>query len=177
MNFYKKILFSLLVSFICIIFIEALIPGELSKKQSDAVGDIVSDIIESNNKDNNNSNIEDNNIIGDDTNISTIRDSKFYYFIRKLLGHFGVFFILGIISVLYFSCVFKIKEFGYICSLILGFLVGLISELLQLIPSGRYCSFDDVLTDFFGFVISSSVIILIIVPINKICNKRRLKNV
>lgn len=95
----------------------------------------------------------------------TFKDTieNFYYTIRKGIGHFGAFFVLGIFAVLSYYRLFpkstKGKLLGFVICLVAGFAVAGITEILQLpiFTEGRYCSFDDVLLDFNGYCCSSLV--------------------
>lgn len=100
----------------------------------------------------------------------TLKDTmeNFYYIIRKSIGHFGAFLVLGIFGALTYYIIlpksFKGKLLSVVICLVAGFAVAGITELLQLpyFTQGRYCSFDDVLLDFAGYCTSAIPIGLII---------------
>ena len=76
--------------------------------------------------------------------------------IRKLVGHFALFGLSGIFTVLTFvfteeGLTTRKIETIYV-SLTLGFSVALTSELAQLVTPGRFMSFGDVGIDFAGFL-------------------------
>ena len=113
----------------------------------------------------------------------TLKDTmeNFYYTIRKSIGHFGAFLVLGILGSLSYYIVFpksfKGKLVGVIVCIIAGFAVAGITEILQLpyFTQGRYCSFDDVLLDFNGYCCAAvpiGLFILISHPIARIFNKK-----
>lgn len=105
----------------------------------------------------------------------TLKDTmeNFYYIIRKSIGHFGAFLVLGIFGALTYYIIlpksFKGKLLSVVICLVAGFAVAGITEILQLpyFTQGRYCSFDDVLLDFAGYctsAIPTGLIILIVHP-------------
>ena len=113
----------------------------------------------------------------------TLKDTmeNFYYTIRKSIGHYGAFLVLGIFAsfsyYIIFPKSFKGKLLGVIVCLAAGFAVAGITEILQLpyFTAGRYCSFDDVLLDFKGYCTSAiplSAAILLIHPIAKLIKKQ-----
>ncbi|MBP5307923.1 MAG: VanZ family protein [Clostridia bacterium] len=85
----------------------------------------------------------------------TITD--FYYIVRKSIGHFGAFLVLGILaafSYLFFSPKsIKAKTAAGLLCMASGFTVAGITEMCQLpaFTTGRYCSFNDVILDFSGY--------------------------
>lgn len=113
----------------------------------------------------------------------TLKDTmeNFYYTIRKSIGHYGAFLVLGIFAsfsyYIIFPKSFKGKLVGVIVCLAAGFAVAGITEILQLpyFTAGRCCSFDDVLLDFRGYCTSAiplSAAILLIHPIAKLIKKQ-----
>lgn len=104
----------------------------------------------------------------------TLKDTveNFYYLIRKSIGHFGAFFVLGILGSFTYYIIFKKDLIGTLfaggVNLVAGFAVAGITEILQLpyFTQGRYCSFDDVLLDFSGYCMSSIPIYLVIILIH-----------
>ena len=101
----------------------------------------------------------------------TLKDTveNFYYMIRKSIGHFGAFLVLGIFAAFSYYIIFKKtisgKLIGFAVCLFAGFAVAGITEILQLpyFTAGRYCSFDDVMLDFSGYCTSSIPIYLAII--------------
>ena len=87
--------------------------------------------------------------------------NKYSYPVRKL-AHFTIYFILGLLSIVFF------KDFNkqYILySLLLCFIYACFDEFHQYFVPGRYCSFFDVLIDTLGS--SFSIIFSIIFIYNK----------
>lgn len=101
----------------------------------------------------------------------TLKDTieNFYYVIRKSIGHFGAFLVLGFLGSFTYYIIFKKnltgKLLAFVVNLAAGFAVAGITEILQLpyFTQGRYCSFDDVLLDFSGYCTSSIPIYLVII--------------
>lgn len=101
----------------------------------------------------------------------TLKDTieNFYYIIRKSIGHFGAFLVLGFLGSFTYYIIFKKdlkgKLLAFAVNLVAGFAVAGITEILQLpyFTQGRYCSFDDVLLDFSGYCTSSIPIYLVII--------------
>jgi uncharacterized protein YjdB len=100
----------------------------------------------------------------------TLKDTmqNFYYTIRKSIGHFGAFLVLGFLGTLTYYIIFRKKFTGKllacVVSFISGFAIAGITEILQLpyFTEGRYCSFDDVILDFSGYCTAAIPITLII---------------
>lgn len=82
---------------------------------------------------------------------------SFASIIRKLAGHFGLFCIDGILSTLSFHLFLKdTKISSWITvgiSLVLGFVIASISELIQIFTPDRYGSWLDILIDFSGYLL------------------------
>lgn len=90
--------------------------------------------------------------------------------IRKLIGHFGYFLLMGIFSSLFLYSL-KNTRFLYlfIINLSINLVVAFISEFLcQAIASNRCPSIIDVLIDYSGFMISCSIITFIYLKHRKI---------
>ena len=97
---------------------------------------------------------------------------NFYYLIRKGIGHFGAFLVLGIFATFSYFMLFskstKGKIWGFGICVVAGFAVAGLTEILQLplFTQGRYCSFKDVMIDFGGYCTSTLAIYLIIFAIH-----------
>ena len=91
--------------------------------------------------------------------------SAFFYKVRKAIGHFGAFLVLGIFSTFTYMLYLKNKKwiFSIPLNFVAGFLLALLTEIIQTYIPGRYGSFNDVLIDYSGFI--SSAIILTIVTL------------
>ena len=97
-----------------------------------------------------------------DGNIDT-----FTHVIRKLVGHFGLFVISGLFTstaiYLWFKPQkwYKLYRFIY-SSLLFGFLLAGLTEIIQTFVPNRSGQLSDVLIDFSGFLLGFSIILLII---------------
>lgn len=79
-------------------------------------------------------------------------------FIRKGIGHFGLFLFLSIFGS--FVYIYFPKRFyvGLIICMASGFLIAGISEIFQITANGRGPAFSDVLIDYSGYVIGTIII-------------------
>lgn len=101
---------------------------------------------------------------------------SFIYFIRKSVGHFGLFFIisaLGFLSLFILDC-FKINNKKILCAAIclFGLVLAVTTELIQKLTPGRTCSVKDMLIDFSGFISAAAIMLIIYIIIN-IIKKRK----
>ena len=99
--------------------------------------------------------------------------------IRKLVGHFGLFGVSGIITVVTLSLIdnaYVDKKIQIILAAAsVGLAVAFISELMQFITPGRYMSIIDVLIDYAGFVLFGGITFLIFYIVH--LQKEKKKNV
>lgn len=106
--------------------------------------------------------------------------NAFYLFIRKLIGHFGFFFLLGSVSSLfYYSFMKKNKKWfiWIIINVVSGVAIAFISEFVcQSIAKGRYPSMKDVGIDSLGFIIATALITLIYFLVLIFKNKKKKEN-
>ena len=158
---YKIIRLICLIIFIisCVILIiEAATPGVNSANKSNAVSDAIASVI--------------NNVSEAITKKPKITNiDEFRAFIRKLVGHYGAFLFMSIFATLtgflyYVRKEWKIFWIKVIIIIGYGFLFAIITELIQLAVPGRAGNFKDVFIDFFGYMTSSLVIIIIFFIIN-----------
>ena len=92
----------------------------------------------------------------------TLEDTidNFYHWVRKALGHFGAFLVLGIFASITYCIAFKKNLRGrliaFIVCILAGFAVAGITEILQMpvFTVGRGPSFSDVMLDFTGYCAS-----------------------
>ena len=100
--------------------------------------------------------------------------NAFFYKVRKSVGHFGAFLVLGIFSTFTYFLYFKKKN--WIISLplnfIAGFYIAFLTEFIQRYVPGRSGNFNDVMIDMSGFLISSILITIIMLIINLRKNKK-----
>lgn len=94
---------------------------------------------------------------------------------RKIIGHFSLFLITGVFGMLTLAS--YRNELRYLYSGFInvgyGFLLGGISELLQLIPNGRACQFQDVIIDSLGYAIGVFATMLILYLLHKRIKKKQ----
>ena len=85
---------------------------------------------------------------------------NFFLFIRKLVGHFGLFLVFGFFAT--FTAILWFKKDKFLLLLIINFVQGFIfaslSEFIQLFTGGRFGSIKDVLIDYSGFLIPVLII-------------------
>lgn len=139
---YLKYVFLVCYIFVTlVIFIKAFEDGETSAESSDQVTDIVVDTI-------------DGITPGDEsiTDKFDIEDIK--YFIRKAIGHFGIFLVLGVFAAITYYLFIKNRLIALIITIVVGFVTAGLSEIFQGIPEGRAPSFNDVLIDYVGYMIA-----------------------
>lgn len=93
--------------------------------------------------------------------------NSFFLKVRKSIGHFGAFLVLGIFSSLTYLLYFNSKKWKV--TLPINYLQGIglafLTEFIQLFVPGRVGSLTDVLIDSTGFIISSTIIIIIFIII------------
>ena len=93
--------------------------------------------------------------------------SKFFYQVRKGLGHFSAFLILGIFSTL--TWLLFMRKWKMFLSVPINYISGLgiaaLTELIQYYIPGRSGVFSDVMLDFEGFIISATFITAIFILI------------
>lgn len=98
---------------------------------------------------------------------------KINRFTRKVIGHFSLFLVTGVFGML--TLVAYKDKMRYLYALLInlgyGFILGGVSELLQLIPKGRVCQFKDVIIDTSGYFIGVLAVLLILLVV-----KRKQKN-
>ena len=92
---------------------------------------------------------------------------SFASFIRKAVGHFGLFVISGLFtSLTVFLWLNPLKKFKYwiliLMSLGFGLFMGILTETIQLNVPGRSGEFTDVLIDFSGYLLGFLIIFLIL---------------
>lgn len=125
--------------------------GSQSGAASKGVVDFIADII--------------NSVKGNTINESNY--NAFSNFIRKAVGHFGLFVISGLFSSL--SIHYWLEDlkwyrfyFGIIISFAFGFLLASITEIIQLNVPNRSGEFTDVLIDSSGYLLGLGIIVLIL---------------
>lgn len=81
--------------------------------------------------------------------------------IRKLIGHFLYFLVLGVVSLIFYLT-FERRNLNIIIHYTIGLLFALTSEFIfEANTSGRNASFNDVIIDYIGFISLSSIMLVI----------------
>lgn len=104
---------------------------------------------------------------------------EFYYTIRKSIGHFAAFFVLGMLGALAFSIIFDKKKwlFSIPMNFILGFMIAGLTELIQKYVPGRYGCWDDVWLDYSGYISASVIFTGVVLLIYLLVSARQHKNI
>lgn len=109
-----------------------------------------------------------------------IEDMKeFYYTIRKSIGHFAAFFVLGMLGALAFSIIFDKKKwlFSIPMNCVLGFMIAGLTEFIQKYVPERYGCWDDVWLDYAGYISASVVFTGVVLLIYFFISARQHKNI
>ncbi len=159
MRYLKYLFLIIFISITIFIFVKAGASAEESTADSDQVTDIVVGTI-------------DQIRPGEESIVDIYGIDQVKQFIRKGIGHFGLFLVLGIFGVPTFILFIKKHYLAIIFELITGFMIAGISEMIQIFASNRGPSFKDVLLDFSGYL-TSSILILGIVLIIYIIRKKK----
>lgn len=133
------------------IIYHACLRGSSSSSWSDAISETAASVI--------------NSIVPD--TITEANMSDFSSFIRKAIGHFGLFGVDAIFTT--FAVYFSICEtnfykhyWGITISSSIGIFVAVLTEIIQKFVPGRSGEFTDVLIDISGYLIGMAIIYLII---------------
>ena len=142
------------------IIVHSCLDAAQSTKASSGVVEVAEDIV---------------NTIKPETITPSNHDS-FATFIRKSIGHFGLFVVSGLLSSVAFY--FNLKTFKWakyyvmiIITLAFGLLMGMTTEIIQLNVPGRSGEFRDVLIDFSGYLLGTGIITFILFLIIRHKNK------
>lgn len=149
MKYLKYVFLVIYIFIIIVIFFKSFETGEQSSNSSDRVTDVIVGTI-------------DGITPGDESITDKFDIDDIKLFVRKAIGHFGVFLILGIFATLTYYYFINKKLFSIIATIFSGLVVALISELIQTIPAGRGPSLSDVFLDYAGYAISIVIVGLII---------------
>ena len=97
------------------------------------------------------------------TGKEVVVDDEYIMITRKILGHFGYFMVLGIVSALLYLSLYTLKPFYRISiHYVSGIFFALVSEfMLEASADGRAPSFTDALIDSIGFISLSTFIVII----------------
>lgn len=118
--------------------------------------------------------------------IEVTRNAKFTYnelqlFVRKSLGHFGLFAVTAVFASVFICLTFEKDVYKYIAlavSMVIGFALAGFSELIQVYTPGRYGAWKDVGIDTAGYASSVvlTIIVIVIVQLIKYLRKRKKKD-
>ena len=144
----KKIFYQITLGLIYLLLIvwfsyESLKNGPESSSTSNSVGTIISEVVST------------------VTNKEFIVTDEIRSFIRKFIGHFSYFFILGIVSTLFYFSFDNKKNYIILFSInyISGFTFAFVTEFVfQKNSMGRTPSLQDVFIDVLGFIFLSGFI-------------------
>ncbi len=159
MKYLKYIFLVCYIFLTLVIFIKAVENGEKSSQSSDQVTDIIVGTI-------------DGITPGDESITDKFDLNDIKQFVRKAIGHFGLFLVMGIFSVLTYYYFIRKKVFALAITALIGIITAIISEVLQAIPDGRNPSFNDILIDYGGYLISFIIVGLILYLPYYIKNKK-----
>lgn len=149
---YKYILLTLTLAINVFIIVNSCLNGSTSGDESNGVAHFFANII---------------NFVGP----NTINDSNFgdfAYVIRKLIGHFSLFLVNGLLSFVTaheFMKNWRFAKFYWTIAVTLffGLFIASLSEVIQLFTPGRFGSMVDVGIDFGGFTLGAGISFLILV--------------
>jgi len=150
------IIFALAVAVNVFILINACVEGQASSQESNQVAQVIADGVNA---------IKPNTITAESF-------PKFAGITRKMVGHFGLFGLSGILSTIsiYNLGRGKLIDKHYwiiLISLGFGFLVALLSELLQIFTPDRGASIADVGIDTAGYFLGVLVTIIVLLIIRR----------
>ena len=92
---------------------------------------------------------------------------EFFGKVRKMLGHFGAFLVLGIFSTFTYLLYFTKKKWYWSVPLnfVQGFGLAALTEYIQTFVKGRWGCWSDVVLDTSGFMCSALTLTIIILAI------------
>ncbi len=100
-------------------------------------------------------------------NFNQINNDVFNIIVRKLFGHFGLFLLIGIFGLISYFLIFAKIKLSIIVNLIIGFIVSVLAEILQLFTTGRNYSFTDIIINFLGVLLGTLFALSFIIFLNK----------
>lgn len=100
--------------------------------------------------------------------------NAFFYKVRKGLGHFSAFLVLGICSTFLFMGLFSNKKapLAIVINAVQGFFIASLTEFIQYFVEGRYGCFDDVILDYEGFLVSFVIFTILILLVRFIKSRK-----
>lgn len=144
---YQVVLLALYIFLMVFFIVKCLENGEKSTESSQVVVDVSAEVINT---------VRPSNPVNPES-------PSFQTMIRKLIGHYGFFTLLGLVSTLLYLSLPKPKHYIRIAiSYVVGFSFAIISEfLLEGNTSGRGPSWSDVGIDSLGFITLSIIVVAI----------------
>lgn len=158
MKVLKYVFLCIYIGLIVLIFCLAGSSAEESTKQSDVVTDVTIDVV-------------DTFRPKDDPIENKYTREQISHFVRKSIGHFGLFCACGLFGILSFYFLIKLKYLYIILDLVSGFIIAGVSEVIQMFADSRGPAFTDVLIDFSGYLLSFVIVFIIILIVNRKKNK------
>lgn len=151
---------------VLLIFTESLLPSEISAKQSNyvtrfiysAVNDVknffTKNLSDSSNDIYDNEIFENNNNSNKPNSDKKVPSSKYKLTMRKAIGHYGLFFILGIASVMFWTLAVRNHKKALLIILLSGLAVASLGEIFQLpvFTYGRTATITDVMINYSGYL-------------------------
>lgn len=133
------------------IIVNACINGEASAEESNTVAHTTADVI---------------NAVKPET-ITEANFSRFAFSLRKILGHFSLFALSGIMSTLSILMLTKNSRldnifYQFTNTLSHGIVLAIISEYLQTLTDGRSGNVKDIWIDFAGYILGVVLMLLVI---------------
>ena len=147
----KWFIFSIAVAINLFILINAFINGEASAKESNSIANLFANVLNA---------LKPGTVDADNFDV-------FAFYIRKAVGHFGLFALSGGFSTWALYLFVKDAKVGYflwqmLMTLGFGFVLAMLSEFVQLFVDGRSGAWTDVGIDFSGYFIGFSLVFLIL---------------
>lgn len=101
-------------------------------------------------------------------NFSVAELDNLHMLIRKMIGHFGIFLLDGVLGILTIKSWLKVNALPQLwITLGIGLGVASLSEIIQLFAPERGPSVYDVFLDFSGYILGVLVVLVIINLLNK----------
>ena len=100
---------------------------------------------------------------------------KLHAALRKVLGHFSLFLVDGIVGFM-FCITIENKKLRYILMFAFGVFFATTAEVLQLIPKGRVFALRDIIINNSGYLIGTLLSLLVYWIINKIRKREMTKD-
>lgn len=160
MKYLKYILLVCLLIIDGYLLYQSSLDGYTSSQKSDVVTDVVIDAVDK---------VTDSN----ESVEEKVGREKLSLYVRKFFGHFGLFAINGILTVLVCYLFIKKRNLGIMLVVVHGLLISSMTEILQLFAKDREGTIKDVLIDCAGYIFGLIFIIIIYMIIKKIKTNKK----